>query len=1078
MIGKFRLSLRHVVRREVRAWRRRNTVYREHAGTRFERVVHRITQNPIRFWISTLLVLLITVILLAAVESRYGSSEDVPFALTSEQLGVVLNVQLALAALVYATLFAVIAILLQRGRSDLSVRVYLAYTGGHVAGIVSIILLMVVAFSQSVSTPASSLFWHLPIAVAFFLNLLLTMYFVLRTFRFLAPSVQQQALLVYTATVVWPEELYRHLMMLRFREHMAVAWPASSNINVFLDLESPGFRAIAEISDDRFRRHYVHDVWLRPLRLVARRWARRASRSTDSGLTALHLPLYFHRPLLDATICRRSGDVGLTFFERLVIRRSVRLSWRPAWLEAPDVASIVEELGATAKRAVSDDNGQEFDRALQNLLEFHRTVIGLADSGRDQLANYLTERFDPTGSMETLDQRLLRPYRALTDTITQRLVEKPDEFDSLAYAPYSLLAHASDNVPADMRRNFLFLARYNWIKLVAARAGQSKAELTHSRHLRRLTTLCSVWDSTAFFIVDRFRDENDWEALRQVGDEMLYHLESTGRLVFAAIEEEDFEAARWAIDLVQRWLDYWDVQDHADWKEFPLVDGTAFASNWDDLAVELGVQAETVHSLGNKQKQVFAEILVNEWHTTVSFLCAWLAAYADQRPNIASQLLMLANALHRGEALQGSGTRHAIMKPYPTFDDAFAVWIRNTVAYGYDIGRNPGQWGRFYDASKEVTQTPWVSGRVYGSGDGTTVVNLAGSVWLPLIAKAIPNAAAGPDLVRQLLLHCDRSPQQRDFAIRQLEQGVTTLNDLDLTPWQAFLQSTPGGANEVAQGQAKTILAQGLQVLIAHIRTRHDEKLAGMAVSPERITAIETRCNHSAAHVERGAPPVSYFDAVALVDTVRPTTTGRLPMVNKAELVTPQLAPSVSNEGVWYTRMARDHVAVDVTQKILARIVPEIHACRTAEAFASALNTADTVLLGANLSSLLFVGSRRDANSRWRPVDRDTPKEEWPIRFEKLEGFVDPGYIGHVNGIPAILVPIQSGTAFLVPRELFRRLEFSKQDNGRALSLHSSEEADNQVKLDLTWAAHIDLQDLPVHEFHFEADSPKIAQLQ
>ncbi|MEL7452891.1 MAG: hypothetical protein AAGJ50_05910, partial [Pseudomonadota bacterium] len=222
---------------------------------------------------------------------------------------------------------------------------------------------------------------------------------------------------------------------------------------------------------------------------------------------------------------------------------------------------------------------------------------------------------------------------------------------------------------------------------------------------------------------------------------------------------------------------------------------------------------------------------------------------------------------------------------------------------------------------------------------------------------------------------------------------------------------------------------------------------------------------------------VSFFGAVTMVDTVRPTTTGRLPTANKAELVTPQLAPSVSNEGIWYERIARDHVAIDVTQKILERIVPEIHTCRTADAFASALHTADTVLQGANLSPLLFVGDRRDANSRWRPADRNTPKEDWPIRFEKLDGFVDPGYIGHVNGIPAILVPVRSGAALVVPRELFRRLEFSKQHNGRALALHFSEEADNQVKLDLTWAAHIDLEDLPVHEFHFEVDSSKRAQL-
>ena len=205
MMARSSLSLRWIVRREIRLWRRHNSVYRRHSGTRFERVVHRITQRPIQFWIMTLSTLLVTVLVLAAIENRYGNNEPVPFAMTSERLGVVLNVQLGLTALVYATLFAVIAILLQRGRSDLNVRVYLAYSAGQIAGIASIFLLIGIAFSQSMSTEGSSRFWHLPIAAAFLLNLLLTAYFVLRTFRFLSPAVQQNALRTYTVILSWPE---------------------------------------------------------------------------------------------------------------------------------------------------------------------------------------------------------------------------------------------------------------------------------------------------------------------------------------------------------------------------------------------------------------------------------------------------------------------------------------------------------------------------------------------------------------------------------------------------------------------------------------------------------------------------------------------------------------------------------------------------------------------------------------------------------------------------------------------------------------------------------------------------------
>ena len=352
------------------------------------------------------------------------------------------------------------------------------------------------------------------------------------------------------------------------------------------------------------------------------------------------------------------------------------------------------------------------------------------------------------------------------------------------------------------------------------------------------------------------------------------------------------------------------------------------------------------------------------------------------------------------------------------------------------------------------------------------VVDISKSAWLPLIGRSIVNSAPGPDLVRQLLRHCDQGPYQREFAVRGLERAVTTLDDLALRDWQAFLQSTAGANNEVAQEQVKETVKQALRFLINAIHTRHDEKLGGLAISVERITSIERYCNHSAANAQRAAAPVPYFEHVTIVDQQYPPVTGRLPKANKAELVTPQLAPIVSNEETWYRRIVRDFVAIDVMQKVIAQLDPTMHLCGTAEEYSQALEKAGAQFQHANLSPLLLVGGRRDANSRWRPTDHSLPKAEWPIQFEKLEGFVDPGYVGHVNGIAAILVPIPIGSAFLVPRELFQRLRFTDQGNEQAVRLRYVEQADNEVQLDVTWAADIELAKLPVHGFQFEVDNP------
>ena len=51
------------------------------------------------------------------------------------------------------------------------------------------------------------------------------------------------------------------------------------------------------------------------------------------------------------------------------------------------------------------------------------------------------------------------------------------------------------------------------------------------------------------------------------------------------------------------------------------------------------------------------------------------------------------------------------------------------------------------------------------------------------------------------------------------------------------------------------------------------------------------------------------------------------------------------------------------------------------------------------------------------------------------EGAAHPGYLAHVGDIPAISMQMAKGSAFLLPRECFSRLEFKRQHDGRPARL-------------------------------------------
>ena len=1101
MFSRLLMPLSRVVRREIRDWRKVNFEHRRTRGGWFERSVFFASASLGRIFLYWLIGLptLAFVFYSGAAYIGWPSDEQIPF--PGSNLDRLLGVQATLTALTYPIVLALVGILLKRSWTDLRVRVYLAYSSALLAVTSALLFIAIIATYVHLVPTSVSPSLHTIAALTFlawFLaNIGLTANFLYRSLRYLAPSEQQRSLLLYTATTIWPNELQARLMQLRWHGAPELDWPPNAGNNEFPSVHvtyvSPR-DAGTEVKCEARTPRWLRDVWLRPLTYVARRWQARSSeppsdRHPGPGATTSHwltFPVSFGR-VLNASddLCRRRGTEGLQPFERWLVRMSIRLSGRVPRAPGLTITSVIEELGDLALAAMQADREITFSHALQNLLEFHATVIQLGDGNvHDLNGNYLTMLNNPDGSMQTLDQSLLDPYRRIAMHAVWKQEGEPDYLRITARCAESLLARVRKTAPMEIRTQLQFIAAMHWSALgeqwssyspdlaesvnMPTSISVNSGSTNKPDHAKKLRTLCAAWDYLSYQILRDDDHDEDWSSLSHRGQECVRYLEYTLKHVVTAFFDDHALAARWALDLVQRWPGYWyGIRvERAALDEFPQLGEGAFHLTWPTIEQQLGIRGETLRSTDDKRLAVVAQALVNGWRDACAFLLAWLIGQsADAHPR-KKLPLSLAKALATRELLAGAGSSSNVQKPFSRFDQAIASWLRTNFLGGGPHNLVGGLSQRLGEATKDRHRASWVHGRSYVTDDGATTLDLSEATLVFLIWAAQYRDSISQQTSDTLLAFVEQDAALSERVTNRLDNTITRLLKMDITSWLPVLKYLLPSLDHAALEAAKQHVAEQLTDLLKRIQVRHDERLTVAQIDPNRIDRITAACNRLAFDRDRGAVPLPYFNEVETVDADIPECTQELPTRNKAELVSPPLATSSTSEYDWYAQMARDLVAMDVRQKLRRELRTTNLRVRTEREFAEQIRAKAAELRGAGLEPLFFVAHHRDLYGRWRsPRSALNEQRIGGLTLRKHDGFVEPGYLTHVDDIPAIDMPIINGSAFLLPRECFERLEFKSQRNGQPARLDLHEQPESRVDLTLVWCARVTLRPLPAFRF-------------
>lgn len=489
------------------------------------------------------------------------------------------------------------------------------------------------------------LFWLL-------VNLCVSAYFIIVTFRFVEQASRERFRDRYTAYVVLPRDLRRHFrQQLYLRIGRAGSPLAISGMECGTDGEGT-----VELASHFHRTSALVDVHTLGVRWVLRRWLARSAQAAGAPVESMPAemrPCLIFPPLMDEPVhgmrawCRRRGGVPLSGLERLVLRCSFRFRAVNHPHQAPTPSRILEGLIENAIAQVDGLSPVAFDSAFGEVTRYHQFLLGLSvaegvDGVRFSLAEVPGFGWHPPHRPWSTQYRRL--FRRGADVVG----EDTHFFNALAQTPNRLLPrHGEQPLPDDLVRELFRLGPMltqsleGWVGLRSAAAGGDQQDVSCVRlsgidaalHHDVMSGLIQSWEAPLHEVpvLYGWRDAAGqgearyWAALCAAFPFLWQHLAETARSLIHAVQNGDEVGAQLFMASLLRWSE--DVlrkagvdAHHHDVSPSILQDLVSL--NWE----QVGQRAD--HASGEKPGTLFAQLL-NATHEDMLFLVLGLLVAAQ-----------------------------------------------------------------------------------------------------------------------------------------------------------------------------------------------------------------------------------------------------------------------------------------------------------------------------------------------------------------------------------------------------------------------------------------------------------------
>lgn len=971
----------------------------------------------------------------------------------------VLAVQAALVGLVFPLVIAFVG-LLNQGRASFASRltIYIESSSAIFVGVSSLLLCVAIAsqlpFAAKLGDAAAAM--ALLNLAWFAVNVGALSHFVLRTIAFLHPARRAPITRAYVANVIWPRELTTTVMANRWGNVVGYGYlPAGDDADPFAQGERARiwYSAFWDSGEPRVRHRFsgkmrLVDVRHAVLAPVIQSWLTMAREADDEQVHDLVIPLEPGREYEgELTLARATLPLGP--ISRWALWSSFKFRRAPVEDgKISETSAILREMIADLIALIDGRQADEFDAQLSDVIAFHAFLYRLAQCS-DEDMNYAQLGSGQMMFGNALNEDWARAYRDLIRRAIERLPDETEFMGRIAHAPARIYSRVAPVVTPKALQPILWMAQGAAYRLIDWALGENRAEAASSLGGKRAFTLSlqnetygrawrefvAGWERLLQVIAvapgRRGRGDRNWDELRRIADNVSAHLNATTELAARSVWLGDTLATNWTCDLMLHWRiqaerawdtrgAYWRVRSEAltletlelDWT---LVEALPITQGDDALAAPV----------------VFGAIMHNAWRDHVvllTSLCIHWAIHADAAETTTQAARMLLHGephdrgdtgVHDDQGLAGA--------------DILISALRITGSGERFAERSyAGRIDHLLEGLGRLGDSPWVSMRIYSSGGGLSFDALPGAQAIGMMATTSGPQSIDGDLRRLLTQADDEALRRRERYLKALlaafdEIAPDRYGDL-LT---ALVDPADGSSFDDRRNFARELVEQSLGVLTG----RRDQAIVDAPIDSARVAAVAAVAG-SEAFTATAFPRHLFADVTPTTDVLTDFTL-RMNGLSKGAYTNPPMAQVVINEEEWWRDAMSGQVAAVVWWDVVCKAEFEELEGRTPEEFWIAVRDGSARIRDAGLEPLLVIGNVTDPEWLqdwcWPHRQGGVPKPA-DLVITREEGQVD-GYEFTMNNTPVYRAQTAYGVAYLIPRQLLRRLRYHQYDDGLPVSL-------------------------------------------
>lgn len=227
---------------------------------------------------------------------------------------------------------------------------------------------------------------------------------------------------------------------------------------------------------------------------------------------------------------------------------------------------------------------------------------------------------------------------------------------------------------------------------------------------------------------------------------------------------------------------------------------------------------------------------------------------------------------------------------------------------------------------------------------------------------------------------------------------------------------------------------------IAFLRTRREERLASAGIDPARLRALAKAAGSAGFSKVTGDFPIPLFETVAFVNAVLKPFTLRLNGVERAAYTSPRMADPVSNEESWWRETMKERAAFIVLDDVIRSAPSDDIAVISPQDYWHKIRDRAAAIAEGGGRSILLVES--EFHPRWLydwragRLDAKSPQRPSNLQISRQDADRDQSaYLFHMNNIAVYRAPVGEKVSYLVPRALFRQLQFTQYGDGLPIDI-------------------------------------------